>query len=212
MIIINIKQIKQIGLKKILNNQQGKTGFTMMELLVSISIIVLISGIFLANFHYAEQQGKVNMAAQKLASDIRLMQSYALALKEFETISDFPEGGWGIFLTTIKPDDDSYYVYADHEDGSGGNPDHEYDNGELFNQIALPAGVSIEGIRIDGTPRNTLHITFVPPDPTTWICRNASQCITESDGESVEITLENSSGSYTKKIYANIFGLVDVEN
>lgn len=205
-------KIKQVLGRDIFWRPKSQSGFTLMELVVSLSIIGIISGVFLANFHYANQQGKVNMAAQKLASDIRQAQGYALGQKEFEAISDFPKGGWGVYLSKIPPDDDGYYIFADYGDGSGGDPDHEYDNGELFNQLGLPAGVNISQIRIDGNPRNTLHITFIPPDPTVWICRNASQCATENDGESAEITLIDSGGNYSKKIYINIFGLVDVGN
>ena len=58
-------------------------GFTLIELMVSVSIVALVSGIFLVNYHSANKQSELSMSAQKLVSDIRLAQSYSLGSKEY---------------------------------------------------------------------------------------------------------------------------------
>lgn len=182
-------------------DKKYQTGFTIVELLVSIAIIVLLSGIFLANMHYGNQQGELNMAAQKLASDIRLTQSYALGLKKFE--SNRPDGGWGIYFTKINPNADHYIIYADK------NTDHVFDSDEEWQDIKISKGIKIIDIKKDGSNANKLYLTFEPPNPKIWICSNTNpnQCKPKA-----EITLSDDSGNFTKIIKVNIFGLVDVKN
>jgi prepilin-type N-terminal cleavage/methylation domain-containing protein len=180
-------------------DKKYQMGFTLMELLVSLFIIALLSSIFLANMHYGNQQGELNMVAQKLASDIRLTQSYALGLKEFG--GSRPEGGWGIYFDETK---NYYTIYAD----IGGFK--VYNIGEEFQDIKLPDSIVVNDIRGDGgpIPNNWVHITFEPPDPTIHICRNSAQC----NYNNTEIILAIKNGSETKTIFVNKLGLVDVED
>jgi prepilin-type N-terminal cleavage/methylation domain-containing protein len=196
-----------LKIKKICNlSFKIRPGFTLMELLVSMSIIVIVSGIFLANFHYGNQQGKVNMAAQKLASDIRLAQSYALGLKDFN--GSPPDGGWGIMFKA--PAQPYYILYADM------NANHHISSEsseELKPYINFPEGIVIDTIIIDSNSRNFAYLTFEPPDPVVWICRNPATCNQDpSYGKELEIILTNSSGANTASVIINSFGLVDVKN
>lgn len=166
-----------------------KQGFTLIETLVSISIIALISGIFIANYRGAEKRSNLNLAAQKVASDIRLAQNYTLGLQEFN--GSFPLGGWGVYFSTVAAG--QYIIFAD-------NGNYQYESGvdDEYRQVILPSGITINSIDID-----PVSIVFEPPDPTTYIN-------TVNNGE-VNITLQESSSSAIKTVKVNFLGLIDVD-
>jgi prepilin-type N-terminal cleavage/methylation domain-containing protein len=188
-------------IKKLFN--KNKDGFTMMEMLVSISIVALISTIMLANYHYYGKKGNLTMAAQLLASNIRLAQSYSLGLKQFgnNPYSD-TSGGWGVSLTSASPNNKHYYVFFDNDNDMTRNV-----STENYQDINLPTGIVISDILLNGVSQSPFNITYLPPDPTISIC-NASYC---SSFNNAEIILRNTDGA-TSSVIVNTLGLVDVKN
>ena len=173
-----------------------------------MAVIVIISSIALVNFRGHDRRNKVDLAAYKLASDIRKVQGYALGLKEFDFGSglEVPSGGWGLYLRDQAANKDGYYFFAD--DGDHRRAANE-DYGE---KILFPSGASIKqntGLFIDGGGENPIFISFEPPNPTVWLCDNqGAACV--SGGEA-EIKIIDSNGAYTRIVKINKFGLVDVE-
>ncbi len=175
------------------NKQQG---FTLIELIVSISIVTLVSSIFLANFHKYGNKGNVDMLAQKIASDIRMIQSYAFGLKKFNGSS--PSGGWGIHFD--KANNDQYIIFADHV------YNHNYDVSEKY-KIIKTNNTQISNLKVNGANKNWISITAEPPDPIIWICDDTTPlCSTTTDAE---IVLESSDEQ--KIIEINCFGLIDIK-
>ena len=178
---------------------KSEDGFTLIELIVSVSIIALVSGVFLANYHSTNKQSELTMVAQKLASDIRLAQSYSLGSKEYD--SSVPSGGWGAHFDKVSSPG-SYKIFAD----SNGNM--EYDVGEDDEDkggqtVNLPAGVTISEIDA-GVSIDSVDITFLPPAPVTNIWDGADNY------SAVQIKLEREGESLTKTVAVNFFGLVEV--
>jgi len=176
--------------KKIIKN---KKGFTLIELMISVSIIAMISTLYLTNYQGANKQSQLSLATQKLASDIRLAQNYSLGLLDYE--GDIPDGGWGI---NLKKGNDYYTIFADSGDGF-----YAFDDVEEYRRVDLPNGVIIDSLVVGDIPdpESNLDIVFLPPDPITYI--NAI------DDTKVEITLKNIENSVSK-IEVNFFGLIDV--
>ncbi|MFA4833269.1 MAG: prepilin-type N-terminal cleavage/methylation domain-containing protein [Patescibacteria group bacterium] len=178
---------------------KSEAGFTLIELIVSISIIALISGVFLANYHSTNKQSELTMTAQKLVSDIRLAQSYSLGSKEYG--GSVPSGGWGVHFDKASSPG-SYKIFAD----SNGNK--AYDSGEDDKDkggqtVNLPAGVRIAEINT-GALIDLINITFLPPDPTTNIWDGADSY------NIAQIKLEGETEGLMKIIAVNFFGLVEV--
>lgn len=173
-------------LKKIKLN---RSGFTLVEMLVSISIVSLMSGLFIANYKYSNYQAALTSTIQKTTSDLRLTQSYSLGAQEFG--GSIPGGGWGVRFNTGTPT--GYIIYADL------NGNHAYDSGELLKNVDFPANV-----RLDSTNKGAvLNICFQPPDPTTYL--NG----TVNDPIPAVVTLKEINSQKTRTIIINFIGLID---
>ena len=97
-----------INMKNIFKN---KSGMTLIELLVSISIIATMSTLYIVNVRSYNKSGDLINAAHELANNIRLAQNFALGLKEadFGSGPEMPGNGWGIYIKTPDP---FYVIYA----------------------------------------------------------------------------------------------------
>jgi len=161
-------------------------GFTFIELVISVFIIVLIFSIFLTNYHSTNKRSELNVTVQKVVGDIRVVQSYSLGSQEFG--GDAPEGGWGAHFSEGAS---NYIIFADV------NGDHIYNPAsEEYKTINFPVGISINSIDID----NYVDIVFLSPDPTIYINTDLAR--------NVQIQLTD--GDSNKTIEINFFGLVDV--
>jgi prepilin-type N-terminal cleavage/methylation domain-containing protein len=175
----------------------SEKGFTLVEVLTSIFIILLLSTMVFVMNRQTNKQFALLRSANKLAQDIRRAQQMAM------TTSACPGGisckGYGIYLITGSL---NYVLYADVDAGLGfGNEYH--DAGDADDPIDLESGVSIKSV----TP-SPLSINFKPPDPTTKISSNG---VEPFSGQG-EIILELSSDpSKTKTVRVNKSGLIWVE-
>ncbi len=184
---------------RMLSQRKNKNlfGFTLIELMVSISIIAIISSMYLVNYRSANKATQLSLAMQKLSSDIRLAQNYSLGLVDFN--GEIPEGGWGVHF---NQGDNFYTIFADSFDDTIGSYTFD-DSSEEFRKINLPKGVSIDSIAIGDTPdmESSLDIVFLPPNPTTYI--------NGVDNTKAKITLKNTDNN-TSDIEVNFFGLIDI--
>jgi prepilin-type N-terminal cleavage/methylation domain-containing protein len=203
---------------KIVKNSQG---FTLIELIISISIIAMITGLFLADYKSSNQKAVLNAAADQLAGDLRLAQSYALGAKKNEKNDNtVPAGGWGIRLRSITPpNNSSYEIFADSNSSGGSDQPQMYDGSDsIYRKNFLPGGdvnglgkapvvvESMSGFTVN--PNNVNSIVFLPPDPAVYFDGvNAGV-----SGAVAEIILNDTRTGNKKKVIVNAFGLIDVEN
>jgi prepilin-type N-terminal cleavage/methylation domain-containing protein len=185
-------------MKKIINNK----GFTLIEILVSLSVIAILTVIFLANYRGGRQGVDLNLVAQKVASDIRTAQNNSLGSVLYG--GSLPAGGWGVHFDTA---DKSYLLFADV------NNNKVYDDNEALPtsgglNFAFPADLTISDITGDSLSGNNSHakldVTFLPPNPTTRIYWDQ----TASSGYAV-ITLKHKADYKTADVVINILGLID---
>lgn len=177
-----------------------KNGFTLIELIVSISIIGLVTGLFLANYSSANRRTDLTMTAQKMVADIHLAQNYALGLARYGTSSStyVPAGGWGVRFDLNTLGNNQYVIFAD-KDGN-----KKYDSGEAIEGFGaqatyLPTNISIYSLSV--SPAN---ITFLPPDPITTIYNGVAS------STSVDIVLRDAKTNSIKTVRVNFLGLVEV--
>ena len=183
-----------------------KSGFTLIELIVSIGIITMVTGIFLANYSSANRRTDLTMTAQKMVTDIRTAQNYALGLARYggSGSTNVPSGGWGAHFSTAK--NDQYVVFADNNGNSFYDMGSE-DNLAYGSMIStLPKNVTIDSILINGISNSVADITFLPPDPTTFI----NNGLIKASSTSLNIVLKDLRTSTIKTVRINFLGLVEV--
>jgi len=182
-------------------------GFTLLEITVVVSIITLLSVIFLANYRQGEKNFALQRSAHQLAQDLRRVQNIAMASREFE--GTFPKGGYGVsFDIGTNP----YILFADCD----GNGKYSGDIGSALSCAEateanpypyekIEEAVLEEGILVSElspiSAENKLNITFFPPNPDITITPSANLAT---------ITLTFGGGS-EKKININTAGLIKIE-
>lgn len=168
-------------------------GFSLIELLVTISIIVLLSGMVFVGYRSGERQLMLNRAASKLAQDIRRVEGMALSTEKC-CGGIIPGGGYGIYLGNAG--DTSYLLYADIS-----VPNEQYDAGDqTIETINFEKGVEVQLL----IPSPPLSINFKPPDPTVIFAGDSTK--TEA-----RITLRlEAEPSKTKTVKVNKAGLIEI--
>ncbi|MBI2099482.1 prepilin-type N-terminal cleavage/methylation domain-containing protein [Candidatus Uhrbacteria bacterium] len=171
-----------IKLKAISFRIKARVGFTLIELIVSISIFATISGVMVANLRQGRMRDELTFGATNLVEAIRDANnrtiSGELAPVCFGGPNDgdicppfgcgsgaacmdiLPTGGFGVFVSAA--DASQYDLFADL-DG-----DLAYENGELIKRLKYINSGNV--ILKNVSPANpTLTIAFRPPKPTAYI-------------------------------------------
>jgi len=92
-------------MKKLINNLRA--GFTLIEMVVVMSIVVIMSVALFANYREIGDQGRVSVFAGKVREDLYLAQNYSLAGKT--TKYGIPNG-WGI---NFNRNTNKYTIFSD---------------------------------------------------------------------------------------------------
>lgn len=190
-----------------------KPGFTLLEMIVSLGMIMMIMLIFIVNYRSANKRTDLTMTAQTLAADIHAAQNSALGLYKYGSLG-VPEGGWGININRTK---NSYTVFADLDrPGTSGymkyDPQMEGDKSRGSREIMFSSGVKIDAIRLYSgsnavSSTTEANITFLPPDPRT----NIFNVVNSATSTAIEIDLRSEFDNNLKTLRVNFLGLVEVK-
>lgn len=180
---------------------KNKAAFSLAELLVSISIIAILTVLFLVNYRQANQRTDIIMTSQIMVTDIRFAQANSLGLIKYD--GDVPAGGWGVYFSSAEGENDKYTIFADLNDNK------IYDDGEARPDlggrvIILPRNIIIDEMITNTGSYDRLDVTFLPPDPRTIIFG------TSSENLEARIILREAVGDTTKSIVINFAGLIEV--
>lgn len=142
-------------------------GFSIVELIVTISILVTINAVIFASYPKFRQSISLKRTGQEIASTIYQAQTYALSVKEFQ--GEFP--GYGAHFD--KSFSDSFVLFADLPDGSGkGNNkyDGESENVELFKIQTGDRIFELCGTKeTEDCSLNMIDIIFLRPNPVVTL-------------------------------------------
>jgi|WetSurMetagenome_2_1015567.scaffolds.fasta_scaffold188251_1 prepilin-type N-terminal cleavage/methylation domain-containing protein len=199
--------------------QNKKTGgFSLVELLVVISIITVLSIIILPNFRQGESQMRLQRSANKLYQDFRRVQEMAISSRVCVECpanpNDAPLNGYGLAVAardfTSYLDNKKYIIYAHNDtenDSFFYNPSSAIPD-VIIETVYLEKGVYVKDI-IDmenGAPYDHFGVNFRPPEPYAGMqCDVCGHVIPRM--AKIVLALE-SYPSKTKTIYVNIAGLI----
>ena len=120
-----------------------KIGFTLIEMLVVISIFTIMTGVVLANLPNFRERTALQLVAQKMSLTIREAQVYGVGVKS-SGVNVFPSHG--IIFGPVASNKKSYVLFAD--DYPPGPPigNNKYDSGnnELVTKYDLTGTVEIQ--------------------------------------------------------------------
>jgi prepilin-type N-terminal cleavage/methylation domain-containing protein len=202
--------VKELKIKRILAQKKFlkiKPGFSLIELLVSIAIIVAITGLFFASYRTANKQAELVRSVSDLSSSYRKALNQSLGLSESD--GAISEGGWGVHID-LRSDTSKYYIFADkNNDGKFNDGEaSEINGGETVN---TPRDVSIDSISALNSLGTSisleyLDILYIPPHPTIiFYSPDTTYPLIEA-----EITMINSKTGNTKAVEVNFVGLIDM--
>ncbi len=139
-------------------------GFTIVELMVSITIIALMAGSVFFNWRPTEQTFALVRSAHQLADDLRRTQQMAVSTKVFtcsETDSDY--SGYGLYLNTNQAT--GYLIF---ENCDNDNWLYSEETDVILETQDLESGVQIQSLTVDD-PTSVASVLFVPPNPKVYI-------------------------------------------
>ena len=155
--LLSKKKMKKIGMQ----------GFSLIELMVTITIVVLVTGIVLFRYSSFNSAVLLNSQAYFVAFDLREAQSLAISVRGRG--DEFREE-YGIYFDISTPN--RYLLFQDE----GGLSLPQYDEGEEINApyvidprftivdlCATPSGTGVESCYSEGGPA-TISVSFARPD------------------------------------------------
>ncbi len=167
-------------------------GFSLIEMLVVIGIIVVISGIVLANNVRFGGMVQLQNLAYDIALSIRQSQVYGISVTRFSNTSTFA-AAYGMHFQTSSPN--SFQMFGDV-----GTINGVYDiacNCELVQSTAIQTGYTIAYLFVTPQGSSTesatgtvtsLDITYRRPNPDAYITKNGDQLTFNAKGKYVSGT------------------------
>lgn len=195
----------------VLNMHRSAKGFTLIDLMVAISIFLTITIITVLNFQIGRNRDDLKEGASLVAGYLEQAQAYALAGKTFDDVGvpTVPRGGWGFHV-----DDqfrNSFIFFSDNVPASY-DPDYLLTGDDMQEEIYLPNQVEINDVCVDqggsGLDCSQTVVDYVISPPFGE--RHINQSLPTNQG-SFTIKLEHMKTSQTITITVNaVTGLVTV--
>lgn len=192
---------------------RGTKAFTLIEMLVVIGIMVLISGLILANNNRFGGVVLLQNLAYDIALSIRQAQVYGIAVQRFN--SSFSAGYGMHFQVYGGAGQSAYVLFADAlspENGFYDCPEPGTVNCELVQSTSIASGYRVTQLCVTppgGLERcdiTSLDVTFKRPEPDAYIRSSQVSGINESG----EIHVTSPRGD-TKRISIQANGQISVQ-
>lgn len=169
-----------------------KKGVTIIELLVTMSVIAILSAVLFVGKLKGEEKLTLQRSAYNLMQELRASQALAIGGEEEECEGGIVTHSFGVHFKLTW--EDHYILFADC-DASYTRKD---DGKEDIKVIYFEKGIQISGL----SPSSDFSIVFEPPDPVIYINKN-------DWGEEAVITL--ALGSNQRKVKINTAGRIEIE-
>ena len=172
------------------------SGFSLIELLVTISIITVISGLVFFNHSRFNSGVLIENLAYEISLTIRQAQSFGWRVKE--TGGSFNEG-YGVFFDLNS---DEFLIFTDT------NLDYVYDAGDtVVDKFKMMNGNIIDQLCVDSIcGKSILNISFIRPNPDAFIRADSDGV----DKATAEIHIISPQGTI-KKIFINKVGQISIK-
>ena len=189
--------------------RRQKNGFSLIELIVVVTIIALISAIVLVNYRGGQERFALQRSTHILAQDMRHAQELAMRAENFHgTVS---RGGFGVHLVSNTS---SYILFADCDGDRVFDVTTDFTT-ECANSGRTGFGVRSEELEIRQLERGVIitsispaspsTIVFIPPDPAILINNGVVTSTTITLGIMIDGV------NVTSSVIVNNAGLIAIE-
>ncbi|MEK7607723.1 MAG: prepilin-type N-terminal cleavage/methylation domain-containing protein [Patescibacteria group bacterium] len=192
---------------KVTHGDLHSLGFTLVELLVSISIFTIITTIAVMNHAQFNSSILLTNLAYEIGLSIRQAQVYGITVKQSTTDSSKFDSGYGIHfdLSQVGGSGTTYKLFEDVN--VGGLVDHVYSNvtDEDIEMFRIQKGNSISGIYVNGDEASqpVVDISFIRPNPEAYIMVSGTRY------SKAEICIKSPQGT-KRKVVVEISGQISV--
>ena len=179
---INKKRVNKENLKNKFSLKTNQA-FSLVELLVTIGILTMVSGVVFLNQSQFNNNVLIENLAYEISLAIRQAQSYGIQVKQTRT--GFGEG-YGVYFDT---DSDGLIIFTDDD------PNFFYDVGsdDIVDVLKMTDGNKVSKLCVDAYGSvDDVSIVFLRPNPDAIFCYKetaSSSCI--SNYSNVEIEVSN---------------------
>lgn len=183
-------------------------GITLVEVIVVVFIVTLFSAILISDFPKIRRQFALSRATYKLTQDLRKAQDMGLS-GQFKTTDGtvLDATGYGVFIDLRSGENKKYIIYADIDDGSGG--DQQYTSTQDYILETVDLNEAEKGVIIkllENTLSQQVSVNFRPPNPNINISNLQPNAI------SVKIDLGLAADSTaTRTVSVNNAGLIEMQ-
>lgn len=176
-------------------------GFTLVEMLISVGIFTLISGLILANYPEFRSRNALDNLTAQVALVFREAQIYGISVRA-ENGSDF-DTAYGVHIDlTSQTGNKEFIIFADKDrdrvfNPGGQNPDTVVETfrltgGEYVESICAPSCVGADVVPVD-----SVTTVFIRPNPDAYF--SIDDVPTDSVA-SISIRISNRGGTYKRNV------------
>lgn len=195
-------------MKLIKNLKFNNKGITLVEVIVVVFIVVLFSSILISDFPKVRRQFALSRATYKLTQDLRKVQDMSLS-GQFKTADGtiINATGYGIFIDITNGENKKYIIYADIDDGNGGDQQYTSAQDTILETTDLSVNEKSVIIKsIGNTLSQQVNINFRPPNPSIDI----SNLLPNTNSVEISLGLETDS-AITRRVSVNKAGLIEIK-
>ena len=178
-------------------------GFTLVEVLVSIGIFTVLTGVVLSNYRGYNTNALFANASEDIVLALRQAQVYGVGVKGTGTSFTTP---YGVYFSTVAAKKNEIVIFAD----TNGNRIYNPLAGETaVETIKWNSTTAVSTITCDGVPcGNNVYVTFKRPNPDAFVATVANQAI--SVGK-LDVVLNDSNTGKTSTISITSTGQISLQ-
>jgi prepilin-type N-terminal cleavage/methylation domain-containing protein len=191
---------------RLVSSERSKSkGFTLVELLVSISIVSIILTVIVLNQSAYTDSAALTNLADEISSTISQAQFYGIAVKEVSTGSNTFNASYGLTFSLLGPGSNTAYIYfADLDADTVYTGNWSCDTSECLEKVDVIRGNIIDQIcvvRTSGSDQcdsaKRVDISFARPNTEAQIklFNSSGQPLAEPNLKGVRIELKSPRGS-----------------
>jgi len=137
-----------------------RSGFSLMEMVVVITIFIIITSIVMFNAPEFRERSSLELVAQEVAINIRGAQVYGIATRKVD--GDYPS--FGIHIDISDPDNQRFLLFPVYDGQKVFVP-----GGDIVEEYTLPDGYIFSRLEAGGADYNIADIVFRRPRPEAEI-------------------------------------------